>query len=234
MSAVAQSSKRKVVLERLYVWQLPVRLTHWVIFFSIIILAATGYYIGNPFIAVPGEAKDHFVMGTVRAIHLYAAIAFTLAVRCESIGSSLATAMHAGPNSFPSTRERLRSFWKTFQYYSFIRHDPVAYAGHNALAGASYAFIFIIYLVMIATGLALYTVYAPDRSPFQVFGVPDSAVRWPASRAPHSSHRHVDHIDIHGGSCLFRVSVLHHRAHWNLRFDLFRLQVRPRKGGGQT
>ena len=93
---MAQSRRKKVVLERVYVWELPVRLTHWVIFFSIIILSATGYYIGNPFISVPGAARDHFVMGTVRAVH-------TCMLRscsrwrcwCGSIGCLPATAMRA-------------------------------------------------------------------------------------------------------------------------------------------
>ena len=66
----ARSPQRRRCQERVYVWELPVRLTHWVIFFSILILSATGYYIGHPFISVPGPAKDHFVMGTVRVIHL--------------------------------------------------------------------------------------------------------------------------------------------------------------------
>ena len=77
---MAEAPKKELNLERLYVWELPVRLTHWVIFFAIVILAATGYYIGNPFISVPGAATDHFVMGTVRAVHLYTAIVFAMAV----------------------------------------------------------------------------------------------------------------------------------------------------------
>ena len=80
MSAAAESAEREITLQRVYVWELLVRLTHWLLFFSILILSATGYYIGNPFISVPGAARDHFVMGTVRAVHLYAAIVFTLAV----------------------------------------------------------------------------------------------------------------------------------------------------------
>ena len=56
------------------------RLTHWVLFFSILILSVTGYYIGHPLISIPGPAKDHFVMGTMRAIHLYTASVFSLAV----------------------------------------------------------------------------------------------------------------------------------------------------------
>lgn len=170
MSAIPESYGPKVTLERVYVWQLPVRLTHWLIFFSILILSATGYYIGNPFIIVPGEARDHFVMGTVRTIHLYTAIVFTLAVLVRIYWFFAGNRYARWSEFIPSSRERLRSLWKTFLYYSFFRHDPDDYAGHNALAGASYAIIFAVYLVMIATGLALYRVYASEGSPFQIFG----------------------------------------------------------------
>jgi Ni/Fe-hydrogenase 1 B-type cytochrome subunit len=50
-----------------------------------------------------------------------------------------------------------------------MRPEPEQSAGHNALAGSSYGMIFLIYLLMIATGLALYTVDASPSSPFQVF-----------------------------------------------------------------
>jgi Ni/Fe-hydrogenase 1 B-type cytochrome subunit len=166
---MAESPKREVTLERVYVWELPVRLTHWVLFFSIIVLSATGYYIGNPFIAVPDPAKDHFVMGTVRAIHLYAAIVFTLAVLVRIYWFFAGNRYARLLEFIPLSGRRWRSIWKTFLYYSFIRHDPDDYAGHNGLAGASYAMIFAIYLVMIATGLALYTVDASAGSPFRVF-----------------------------------------------------------------
>jgi Ni/Fe-hydrogenase 1 B-type cytochrome subunit len=166
---MAESAKKEITLERLYVWELPVRLTHWVLFFSIIVLSATGYYIGNPYISVPGAAKDHFVMGTMRVVHLYAAIIFTLAVLVRIywlfVGNVYARLMQFIPLSL----DRLRSLWKTFLFYSFIRHSPDDYPGHNALAAASYAMIFVLYLVMIATGLALYTAIVAAGSPFQVF-----------------------------------------------------------------
>lgn len=169
MNAMAKSAKRKVTLERVYVWQLPVRLTHWVLFFSILILSATGYYISHPFISVPGPARDHFVMGTVRTIHMYTAIVFTLAVLVR-IYWFFAGNRYARLTEFiPLSLRRWRSLGKTFLFYSFIRHDPDGYAGHNALAGASYALIFAIYLVLIATGLALYTVDTSAMSPFQIF-----------------------------------------------------------------
>lgn len=170
MSAAAKSFEKEVTLQRVYVWELPVRLAHWLIFFSILVLSATGYYISHPFISVPGAARDHFVMGTVRVVHLYTAIVFALAVLAR-IYWFFAGNRYARWNEFvPASLRRLRSLWKTFLFYSFFRHDPDDYAGHNALAGATYAFIFAIYLVLIATGLALYTVYASESSPLQIFG----------------------------------------------------------------
>ncbi len=170
MSAAADTAKTKVTLERVYVWEVPVRVTHWLIFFTILILSATGYYIGNPFISVPGEARDHFVMGTVRVIHFYAAIVFTLAVLVRIYWFILGNKYARWSEFIPASGRRLRSLVRTFLYYSFLRRDPDDYPGHNALAGASYAIIFLVYLVVIATGLSLYTVYAPERSPMQFFG----------------------------------------------------------------
>ena len=36
-----------------YVWEFPVRLTHWLNFLAIIILTFTGVYIGSPFMHPP-------------------------------------------------------------------------------------------------------------------------------------------------------------------------------------
>ena len=163
--------KDKLTLEKVYVWELPVRLTHWLLFFSILVLSATGYYIGHPFISVPGAATNHFVMGTARVVHMYAAIVFVLAMLVRFywlfVGNRYARLMELIPVSLG----RLRSFWKTLKYYSFIGRDPDEYAGHNALAGSSYALIFVVYVVMTLTGLVLYAVDAPIGSPLRIFDV---------------------------------------------------------------
>jgi Ni/Fe-hydrogenase 1 B-type cytochrome subunit len=65
-------------LTRVYVWDVPVRLTHWLLAISITVLAVTGFYIGHPFIIAPDPAGQEFVMGTVQAIHFFAAIVFSL------------------------------------------------------------------------------------------------------------------------------------------------------------
>jgi Ni/Fe-hydrogenase 1 B-type cytochrome subunit len=166
---MSASHPASVDLERVYVWEVPVRLTHWIIFFSILILSVTGYYIGHPFIDVPDPAKDHFVMGTMRAIHLYTAIIFGLAVLVRIywmfVGNNYARLLEF----IPLTRERWSNLWDSLLFFCFVRHNPAPYAGHDAFAGAAYAGFFFLYLILIGTGLALYTVIAAPSSPFQIF-----------------------------------------------------------------
>lgn len=166
---MARANAKRAAAERAYIWELPVRLTHWLIFFSFFVLAGTGYYIAHPFIAVAGPARDHFVMGTARAAHMYAAIVFSLAFFVRIYWMFAGNAYARLTQLLPFGRERLRSFWEAMMFYSFLRREPEECAGHNALAGSSYAIIYGIYFVMIATGLALYTVVASPTSPFRVF-----------------------------------------------------------------
>ena len=74
------SACRPGELVRVYVWQWPVRLTHWLTAYSILVLAATGFYMGHPFISVSGPAGQSFVMGWVKTIHFFTAIVFALSV----------------------------------------------------------------------------------------------------------------------------------------------------------
>ncbi len=156
---MAVSHAAPIGIERVYVWELPVRVTHWVLFFSILILSGTGYYIAQPFISVPGPAKDHFVMGTVRAVHLYTAIVFTLAVLVRIYWMFVGNKYARLSELIPFSRRRWTSLWDSFLFFCFVRRDPAPYTGHDALAGATYGVLFAVYLVLIATGLALYTVY---------------------------------------------------------------------------
>jgi Ni/Fe-hydrogenase 1 B-type cytochrome subunit len=158
-----------------------VRIAHWLIFFSILILSVTGLYIAHPIIEVEGPARDHFMMGLVREIHLYTAIVFTLAVLVRIYWFFVGNRYARWGQYLPFSWERISNLFETVLYYSFIRRDPAEFehgtplsgggAGHNALAGATYAFIFLVYLVLIVTGFGLYTVYAPQSSPMQVFAV---------------------------------------------------------------
>ena len=54
---------------RQYVWQLPVRLSHWINVISIAALFLTGLYINHPVLAPNGEPYNNFVMG-LSLIHI--------------------------------------------------------------------------------------------------------------------------------------------------------------------
>lgn len=153
-----------------YVWELPVRVTHWLIAFSTIILAVTGFYIGSPFISVYGEARYNFVMGTIRTIHFYTAIVFTLAV-LSRIWWMFAGNRWAGWRQFlPIEKRRRDGMFATLKFYLLIRQFPPNYVGHNPLAGWTYVFVFLLYLTMIGTGLGMYSVSAHVDSPMRAFG----------------------------------------------------------------
>jgi Ni/Fe-hydrogenase 1 B-type cytochrome subunit len=156
-------------IDRLYVWELPVRLTHWIITLTVFALAFTGYYIGSPFIAVPGEARFAFVMGTMKAIHFYAAILFTLAVLSRIVWMFVGNEYARWDQFVPLSAARRRMLWTTFTYYTFLRRNPPSVAGHNSLAGIMYSVVFLIYLAMIATGLAIYSTSAGLDSPMRGF-----------------------------------------------------------------
>jgi Ni/Fe-hydrogenase 1 B-type cytochrome subunit len=161
-SVMTDSQSAFAAVERVYIWEAPVRLTHWVLFFSILILSVTGYYIGHPFISLPGPAKDHFVMGTMRV--------FSVAVLIR-IYWMFAGNRYAGLSELlPLSGERWRNLWDSLLFFCFIRRDPAPYRGHDALAGATYGVLFLIYLILIVTGLSLYTAVASADSPFHVFG----------------------------------------------------------------
>lgn len=146
--------------EPVYVWDLVVRATHWIIALSMVVLAVTGFYIGNPFIVADTASTGGFLMATVKIIHSYAAIAFTLAV-LSRVAWMFIGSRHARWDQFiPVNAQRRKDMLGTLSFYLFVRHRPPPAIGHNPLAGATYVAVFGLYFVMIATGFGLYSISA--------------------------------------------------------------------------
>lgn len=156
-------------LVRVYVWQLPVRITHWLIAGSILVLSVTGFYVGHPFVGVPGPAADRFVMGTMKVVHFYAAIVFTLAVAVRILWMFTGNHYARWDKFLPVRPRRLRGVWPTVKFYIFLLRRPPAFVGHNPVAGLAYTAVFGLYLVEIVTGLALYGASAHVDSPLGLF-----------------------------------------------------------------
>ncbi|RME79104.1 MAG: Ni/Fe-hydrogenase, b-type cytochrome subunit [Chloroflexi bacterium] len=158
-TTTAHEKFREEVTGRVYVWEIPVRLTHWVNVACIVILSFTGYYIGNPYIRVsPREIYGGYFMGLMRFIHFVTAYVFVASIAVRTYwafigGNRWASWRALVPFLTPEGRGKLKH---ALQYYLFLRRDPPTVLGHNALAGFTYAWIVFLYFVQIITGFALY------------------------------------------------------------------------------
>lgn len=144
-----------------YVWEVPVRVTHWVNVLSIITLAMTGIFIGTP--KTLALDPSQFIMGWIRFVHFVAAYVFSVSFLARIYWMFKGNRYANWREFFPIlTDEGRRNMMETFKYYTFISKKAPHTVGHNALAGLTYAAVFFLYLVMICTGFALYSERAPQ------------------------------------------------------------------------
>jgi len=147
-------SEAEEKLVPVYVWQWPVRIAHWVIFFSILVLSFTGYYMYDPFIISRGSGA--FVMGKVRFIHEVTASVFIAAFLLRVYWFFRGNKWARWRQFLPIGRQQGQGFAGQLQYYLFVRQKHISRLGHNPLAGATYSIIYALMLIEILTGVALY------------------------------------------------------------------------------
>jgi Ni/Fe-hydrogenase 1 B-type cytochrome subunit len=145
---------REERLVRVYVWEVPVRLSHWLFVLSIGVLSFTGYYMYNPFMTAWGNRA--FVMGRMRYIHEVAAWVFIAAVLLRFYWFVAGNRWAHWRSFVPLERWWRKGFWTQLKYYVFMNRHPDSEVGHNPLAAATYVAIFGLMVVEIATGLVLY------------------------------------------------------------------------------
>lgn len=149
----APIAKQEEQLEKVYVWELPIRVFHWVNAAAIVVLLITGYYIAFPFVGATtqGEAYYSFFMGWMRYIHFYAAFIFiiNLIVRVYWFWAG---------NEYAKSRPWRLEFWKglfeTAKGYMFLPNKKKHYVGHNPMAEFSYwVFMGLGSILIILSGL---------------------------------------------------------------------------------
>jgi Ni/Fe-hydrogenase 1 B-type cytochrome subunit len=140
---------------RVYVWELPVRVSHWFIFLLVVVLSFTGYYIHNPFIVA--KSTTTFLMATIRFIHEVAGFVFISAFLLRMYWVFKGNNWSNWRAFVPIHRRQWRGMGRMAAYYSFLRKDPVHQVGHNALAAMTYLVMFTLMFIEIITGLTLFT-----------------------------------------------------------------------------
>lgn len=158
-------------LVHVYVWEWPVRITHWLNAITIWVLSVTGLYIGYPLLVAPGPASDHFIMGWAKLIHFYAAIVFALSVITRIIWMFVGNRYANWDKFIPARRKRYKGLVPTLKYYLFALRTPPGFVGHNPLAGMFYSLMYVFFVLQILTGLAVYAASAHVDSPVRMFAV---------------------------------------------------------------
>jgi Ni/Fe-hydrogenase 1 B-type cytochrome subunit len=131
-----------------------------------------GIYIGEPFLIPAAPANEQFVMATMKTVHFYAAIIFALTV-ASRIAWMFVGSYYARWHQFvPMSPRRRRDVFGMLKFYTLTSKEPPLNVGHNPLAGMTYLAVFGLYLLMILTGFALYSVSATGYMQMWEFLIP--------------------------------------------------------------
>ena len=142
-------------IRRVYVWEFPVRLTHWVNVLSILTLSVTGFYIYHPFIHA--YSADQYIMGWMRFIHFAAAYVFLMSIIIRIYWAFAGNKYANWRVFFPVTPRAWKEFVQTMKYYFLIIGTPSHAVGHQAFAAVSYLVLFLFFIFEIISGFALYS-----------------------------------------------------------------------------
>lgn len=108
-------------LRRVFVWQLPVRVYHWLNALSILVLIATGFFIGNPLAILSGkEASDLYIMGTVRFIHFVAAYIFFFNFAFRIYWGFVGNKYAGWKNFIPTNKQFFKDMWAVIKTDIFM------------------------------------------------------------------------------------------------------------------
>jgi len=144
----------KLGLVRTYVWEKPVRISHWLMFFAFIALSVTGLYMHRPFM-LSGRAS--FLMARMRFVHEVSGFVLIAAIALRLYWFFKGNFWARWSSYIPLHRWQWKGMADMMEFYMFLRFDPGRRVGHNPLAALSYVVIYCLIIVEIITGLVLYS-----------------------------------------------------------------------------
>ena len=144
--------------QRVYVWQLPVRLFHQINALCITVLCVTGWLISHPpgFLNA-GEASSGYWFGTNRFIHFAAGYVLLANFLVRIYWSFVGNKYSHWRNFLPLTMAQIRQCRDVLLVDILqVRSRPVHALGHNAVAYFTYAGTGLLTVFQIVSGFALY------------------------------------------------------------------------------
>ncbi len=152
--------EKKVPLREIYVWQLPVRIFHWVNATCIFFLIISGLLIAYPPALAYTEGAEqygfwfaylrftHYVLGIILIVNFGVRIYWMFA------GNKFAR----WNNYIPLSKRQWRGIYDTVKVDVFLLSPkPIYDIGHNSLAATTYGGIFVVMIAQAITGLCLWS-----------------------------------------------------------------------------
>jgi Ni/Fe-hydrogenase b-type cytochrome subunit len=175
---------------RVPVWPASLRWMHWLNVAAIVALTVTGFYIADPFFR-PGPAvspNTGYFMGYVRLVHYSVAWAWvTLGlVRLYLLFFSRDRFVR-WPTLWPlKNRQDIRNTGKTLSAYLLVHPDEApTYIAHNPLQQITYSGVYLMSLLQVVTGFALYGLNDPRSNLWRWFQLPVTWIGAPDVRLIH-------------------------------------------------
>lgn len=148
--------------KRVMVWELPVRIFHWLNVLSIIVLTVTGFLIADPPALMSSqEATNLHFFGYIRFIHFVAAYVFFFVMIMRLYWIIVGNRFSSWRAFWPFRRTFWRNFWHVMKVDILLQNEKIEDVtkisiGHNSVAKLSYIAMFFIALIMVFTGFGLY------------------------------------------------------------------------------
>jgi len=148
--------------KRVLVWELPVRVFHWINVLTITVLILTGFLIANPpALQSSAEATNLHTFGIVRFIHFGAAYVFFFNMILRIYWSFVGNQFAHWRAFWPFRKKIWNNFWHVMKIDVMLLnedHPDVKNIsiGHNSVASLSYLALFLMALIQVFTGFALY------------------------------------------------------------------------------
>ena len=148
--------------KRVYVWELPVRIFHWINVLCITVLAITGFIISDPPASLSGaEASESYWFGTVRFIHFGTAYIFFFNMLLRIYWAFAGNRFAHWKAYLPFSQKMRKNILHVLKVDILLQHDKTndvrnISVGHNSVAAISYVGLFVVAVVQVITGFGLY------------------------------------------------------------------------------
>jgi Ni/Fe-hydrogenase b-type cytochrome subunit len=146
------------------VWDITLRLSHWTWVTCIVVLTVSGYFLAEPRwvpVGYTGQPTG-FYIGATRLVHYIAGVVLILVLIIRAYNLTTSRISYDRWRSLIPFRSRrdVDNGWKTLKAYAFIKPEQApVYFGHNPIQQFTYTAVYVILVVQVITGLALWGLY---------------------------------------------------------------------------